>query len=186
MTWFCFCFHFILSYVRHGCCSIVTLRFQVLQVKTDWLDTKNTKNINIINNFGQLHTQEFKATKNQVVRIQLNEKKWKESQTFSMSLYWKQKPTWREGLITYNSHPRIMFSFKGLVMIWREGVCFKLDIQSQEGKRISDIVGQRGWRSWKLDSFPGRYMCIIPYFTQCFRRVLRTTSAFSSFATKRQ
>ena len=27
------------------------------------------------NNFGKLHTQEFKATKKQVVRLQVNEKK---------------------------------------------------------------------------------------------------------------
>ena len=38
-------------------------------------------------------TQEYKATKKQIVRLQLNEKKLKESQTISMSWYWKGKPT---------------------------------------------------------------------------------------------
>ena len=32
-TWFCFCFVFVRSQVRRGCCSIVCLRFQVVQVK---------------------------------------------------------------------------------------------------------------------------------------------------------
>ena len=35
--------------------------------------------------FGQLHTQEYKATKKQIVRLQLNEKKSKESQARLMS-----------------------------------------------------------------------------------------------------
>ena len=35
--------------------------------------------------FGQLHTQEHKATKKQVVRFQLNEKNSKESQSRLMS-----------------------------------------------------------------------------------------------------
>ena len=34
---------------------------------------------------GQLHTQEYKATKKHVVRLQLNEKKLKESRTRLMS-----------------------------------------------------------------------------------------------------
>ena len=36
--------------------------------------------------FGQLHTQEYKTTKKQIVRFQLNEKKSKESQTRLMVL----------------------------------------------------------------------------------------------------
>ena len=138
----------------------------------------------IINNFGQLRTQEFKATKNQVVRINLNEKKWKGSHSWLMSLYWKRKLTWRKDLVTYNSYSRIMFSFKGLVKIWRGEVCLKLDVQGQEGERILDIGGQRGWRSWNLDNFYGCHMWIVPYFTQCFRRVLSTPWAFSRFAAK--
>ena len=35
--------------------------------------------------FGQLHTQEYKATKKQIVRLQVNEKKSKESQVRLMS-----------------------------------------------------------------------------------------------------
>ena len=78
----------------------------------------------------QLHTQEYKATKKQIVRLQLNEKKSKQSQTKLMSWYWKQKPTWRKDIITYNIHPEVMFSFNWLVIIWR-GRVFVLDVQGQ-------------------------------------------------------
>ena len=33
MTWFCFSFDFVCSHVWCGCCSIVCLRFQVVQIK---------------------------------------------------------------------------------------------------------------------------------------------------------
>ena len=134
-VWFCLCFDFVCSHARCACCSIVCLRFQVMEVKqTGW--KINTKNMNIINNVGQLHTQEFKATKKQIVRLQLNEKKSKESQTRLMSWYWKRKVTWRKDLITYKSHPWIMFSFNWLVIIWRGRVCLKLDVQGQGSGRI--------------------------------------------------
>ena len=101
----------------------------------------------IINNFEQLHTQEFGATKMQIVRLQLNEKKWKENESWLMSLYWKRKPTWK----------------KDLVIIWREKVCLKLDVQGQGGELILDLDGQGGGGgSWKLNNFHGRHMCIIP------------------------
>ena len=32
VTWFCFCFDFVRSHIRCGCCSIVCLRFQVAQI----------------------------------------------------------------------------------------------------------------------------------------------------------
>ena len=32
-TWFCFCFDFVHSHTRWGCCSIVCLSFQVVQIK---------------------------------------------------------------------------------------------------------------------------------------------------------
>ena len=36
------------------------------------------------------------------------------------SAKWKEvKSTWRKDLITYNSHPKIMFPFNWLVIIWR-------------------------------------------------------------------
>ena len=96
--------------------------------------------------------------------LQLNEKKSMESQTRLMSRYWKWKPTWRKDLITYNSHPRIMFPFNWLVIIWRGGgVCEKLDIQGQRGGRNLDVPGQVGGESWKLGNFHGRHMCIVPY-----------------------
>ena len=116
----------------------------------------------IINNFGQLHTQELKSTKKQVLRLQLNEKTWKESQTWLMSLYWKRKPIWRKDLITYNSYPWIMFSSKWLVIIWRGGFVCNWTSKSRGWNNFG-----RGWTrvvggSWKLDNFHGRHMCIIP------------------------
>ena len=59
VTWFCSCFDFVGSHARCGCCSIVRLDFQVLQIKQ--VDCK-------------------------IVRLQLNEKKSKESQTGLMEL----------------------------------------------------------------------------------------------------
>ena len=45
LTWFCFCFDFVRSHVRCDCCSIVCLRFQVVQIKQ--VDCKmRTKNVN--------------------------------------------------------------------------------------------------------------------------------------------
>ena len=74
VTWFRFCLDFVRSHIQCGCCSIVCLRFQVVQVKQiDW--KMNTKIWIIINDFVQLHMQEFKATKKQVMRLQLNQKK---------------------------------------------------------------------------------------------------------------
>ena len=89
------------------------------------MSTKNVNNYNwktFRDIFGQLQTQEHNATKKQIVRLQLNEKKSKESQTRLISWYWKRKPTWRKDLITYNSHPWIMFfPFIWLVIFWSEG-----------------------------------------------------------------
>ena len=90
MTWFCFCFDFVHSHARLVCCSIVCLRFHVVQKKQ--VDCKmSTKNVNNYKQkifrdiFGQLLAQEYKATKKQIVRLQLNEKKSKGSQTRLMS-----------------------------------------------------------------------------------------------------
>ena len=89
MTWFCFCFDFVRSHVQCGCCYIICLRFQVVQIKQ--VDYKMST-INVTNYkktfhdiFGQLHTQEYKVTENQIVRLQLNEKNSKESQTRLMN-----------------------------------------------------------------------------------------------------
>ena len=52
------------------------------------MSTKNVNNYKLKtfrDIFGQLHTQEYKTTKKQIVRFQLNEKKSKESQTRLMS-----------------------------------------------------------------------------------------------------
>ena len=83
VTWFCFCFDFVHSHARLVCCSIVCLRFYVVQKKQ--VDCKmSTKNVNNYKQkifrdiFGQLLAQEYKATKK-------NEKKSKGRQTRLMS-----------------------------------------------------------------------------------------------------
>ena len=57
----------------------------------------------------------------------LNEKESTENQTRLMS--------WRRDLITYNSHPTIMFHFN-----WEE-VRLKLAVQGQRGRRMLDVDG---------------------------------------------
>ena len=94
------------SHAPRSCCYIVCLRFQDVQIK----DLNNYKENTFRDIFEQLHTQEYKPTKKEIMRLQLNEKKSKEIQTRSMNWYWKGKPTWRKELITYNSHTWIIFS----------------------------------------------------------------------------
>ena len=98
--------------------------------------------------FGQLHTQEYKATKKQIVRLQLNEKKSKESQIRLMSWCWKLKPTWRKDLISYNSHPWIMcvlFSLfvyhleRGVVWNWTPKIKGVGECWSQMDKRVGGL-----------------------------------------------
>ena len=60
----------------------------VYLVQTKQVDYKmSTRNINktFRDIFGQLHTQKYKATKEKMLRLQLNEKNAKESQTRLMS-----------------------------------------------------------------------------------------------------
>ena len=54
-----------------------------------------------------------------------------------------------------------MFSLNWLVIIWRGGRPFKLDVQGQGDGIMLDVDGQGGWGSWKLDNFHGPHMCII-------------------------
>ena len=51
------------------------------------MSTENVNNYKqkTFDNFGQLHTKEYKGTKRQIVRLQLNEKKSKEGQIRLMS-----------------------------------------------------------------------------------------------------
>ena len=42
-------------------------------------------------------------------------------------------------------------------------ISFKVDVQGQEGGRISDVAGQGGWESLKLKHFHGRHIYIVPY-----------------------
>ena len=44
-AWLCFCFDFVRSHVQCGCCSIVCLRFQVVQIKQVNCEM-STKNVN--------------------------------------------------------------------------------------------------------------------------------------------
>ena len=71
-------------------CSRVRLRFHVVQIKQ--IDKKmSTKKMNNYKKktfrdiFGQLHSQEYKATKKKIERLQLNAKKPKGSQTLLLS-----------------------------------------------------------------------------------------------------
>ena len=60
------------------------------------MSTKNVNNYKwkiFRDAFGQLHTEDYKATEKQLVRLLLNEKKSKEGQTRLMSWNWKRKPT---------------------------------------------------------------------------------------------
>ena len=121
--------------------------------------------------FRQLLTKEYKqVAKRQMVRLQLSEKKSKESQTRLISWYWKWKPTSRKHLITYNIHLWIMFSYNWLVIIWRGG-SFVIECSRSRGWknfRRRWTWGEGG--SWKLDTFHGRHMCIIPKYTTVFRK----------------
>ena len=90
VTEFCFCFDFVRLHARCGCCSIVSLHFQVVQVKQVYLkmSTKNVNNyaeMTFCDIFRQLLTRKYKVTKKQMVRLQLKEKKSKESQARLMS-----------------------------------------------------------------------------------------------------
>ena len=134
MTWLyfilyiSFLFNFVDPHTRARCCSVVCLRFQVMQIKQ--VDCKiSTKNIffkkTFPNIFEQLHKQidseasaqpwpsasfryKRKAKNGFLIFLkllwgrdwlQLNEKKSMESQTRLMNWYWKQKPTWKKDLI---------------------------------------------------------------------------------------
>ena len=93
---------------------------------------------------------------------QENENKSTESQERLMSWYWKWKPTWRKDLITYNSHPRIMFPFNWLVITWRGGSSFEIGRPGSSSWKNFGRSWTKGWGSWKLDNFHGRHMCIVP------------------------
>ena len=77
----------------------------------------------------QLHTQEYKTTKNQRVRLQLNEKV-------------EGKPDKINELILKTKRNDIEGG----------GGCLKLDVQGQGGGVILDVDG-RGWRSLKIWQF---------------------------------
>ena len=47
-------------------------------------------------------------------------------------------------------------------IIWRRGVRLKLDVESQESGRNTDVDGEGGGESCKLDNFHECHMCVIP------------------------
>ena len=62
-----------------------------------------------------------------------------------------------------DSHPRIIFPFNWLVIIWKGHVCLKLDVQCQRGGRILDVArqggcGRGGEGSSKLEYFHGQHV----------------------------
>ena len=61
-----------------------------------------------------------------------------------------------------DSHPRIIFPFNWLVIIWRAALRLKLDVHGQGSGRKLDVDGQGGEGSRKLDHFHGNHMCIDP------------------------
>ena len=51
------------------------------------------------------------------------------------------------------------------IVCWREwGSSFKIGRPKSKGGKMLDVDRQRGGRSWKLDNFYGRHMCIVPNF----------------------
>ena len=68
VTLFWFCFDFFRSHSRCGCCSIVSLRFQVEEIKQVYckMSNKNSNNYkyNIFrDSFGQLHTRKTRKSR---------------------------------------------------------------------------------------------------------------------------
>ena len=47
-------------------------------------------------------------------------------------------------------------------IIWRRGVHLKLDVEGQESGRNTDVDGEGGGESCKLDNFHEYHMCVIP------------------------
>ena len=94
-VWLGFVFDFVRSYARCGCCSVVCLRFQVVQIKQ--VDCKmSTKNVN------NYKWKAFCEYKTKIIRPQKNicQRKSKKSLPRLMNWYWKGKLTWRKDLIT--------------------------------------------------------------------------------------
>ena len=93
-----------------------------------------------------------------IVRLQLNEKKSMESQTELMGWYWNRKPTWRKDMITYNSHPWIVFSFNRLVLFgegefvwsWTSKVKWVEESGRRWTRKGGEVmkIGQFSWTSY--------------------------------------
>ena len=82
-----------------------------------------------------------------------------------MSWYWKQKLTWRKGLITYNSHPWVRFSFNWLVIIWRRrgggrGFVWNWTSKVKGVEEFWTYMGKGGGGSWKLRTISMNVICV--------------------------
>ena len=90
-----------------------------------------------------------------------------------MSWYWKWNPTRRKDLITYSSHPWIMFSFNSLVIILRVGVRLKMNVQ---GFRHSWTRRGRGLDNRTI------FMEVISVSSLIYRDAFRTQSRIFQIA----
>ena len=156
-----FLFDFVHSHARCGCCSIVCLRFEVMKIKQvdckmstkkPFLKKKKTfrdifgqlthKIVRLQLNFDPSPSFRYKRkAKKELFNflnllwvrdlLQLKQKKSMETQTRLMSWYWKQKPTWRKGLITYNSHLWSEFSFNWYFGEGGRGFRLRLEVQGK-------------------------------------------------------
>ena len=152
-------FDFVRLYARYRSCSVVCLLFQVAQkgrLIAKWvlkmgITIKKRHFLIFSDNCTRKNMKPQRRRYNSEASAKW--KKSKESETRLMGWYWKRKPIWRKGLITYNSHPWIMFSFNWLVIIWRVVFHLKLDVQGQRGKKNLDVDGQGGWGVLKIGQF---------------------------------
>ena len=153
VTWFCFCFDFVRSHARCRCCFIVC--FQVGQIKQP--DCKmSTKNVNNYKwkTFPDIFRQLHKATKKQIVKLQLNEKKSKEKLDKIIELILKTKADLKEGP---DKKIIVILGLWFLLNDWlsfREGFCLKLNLQGQGGGKIFEEDGQ-GWASYLYHPWKG-------------------------------
>ena len=131
-----FCFDFVCSHARWRCCFIVC--FQVGQIKQP--DCKmSTKNVNNCKwkTFPDIFRQLHKATKKQIVKLQLNEK--------------KSRKAWQDYWVI------VILGLWFLFNDWlsfREGFCLKLNLQGQGGGKIFEEDGQ-GWASYVYHPWKG-------------------------------
>ena len=159
VTWFCFCFDFVCSFT----CTVRLLLHSLFTfsscVKKNMLITKWVlkmwiiiKKRHLVILLGNYTHKSVKPRKKQIVRLQLNENKSKESQTTLMSWYWKQKPTWRKDLIIYNTDPWICFLLIDGYHLQR-GSSFEIGRARSRGWKNFGRRWTRRWNFLKIGQF---------------------------------